>query len=219
MVYMTKDVDIGKPTNEMYNNPFSYSNEIIKKIPLIGEKFSYAKQTKEGQINIEKRWTTSIKKIEIPVAYEEIYVDGKKIESYEDKEVLQIGSKIKNKIKHIFSQSKNQGQDNNLTDYKADLIKVKHYDPDNNILEGKENEERRRSFPSSSSSSLDIKNPRIENVITIWGEEIIINKRKVKLGEFVIKKYEVTETKKVNIELITEKLTIHHPNAPKEEII
>ncbi len=212
---MAKDSDIGKPTDEIYNNPFSYSNEIIKKIPLIGEKFSYTKQTKEGQINIEKRWTTSVKKIEIPVTYEEIYVDGKKIDSYDEKEVLQIFSKIKNIIKSLFSQSKNQGQDNNLTDKQTGLLKVKYYEADNNISNGKENAESRRSIPSLSNK----KNPKIENVITLWGEEIIINKRKVKLGEFVIKKYEVTETKKVDVELITEKLTIHQPNVPKEEII
>jgi stress response protein YsnF len=211
---MAKDADIGKPADELYNNPFSYGNEIIKKIPLIGEKFSYAKQTKEGQVNIEKRRTTSVKKIEIPVTYEEIYIDGKKIDSYDEKEVLQIFSKIKNIIKSRFSQSKNQGKDNNLTDKQTGLLKVKYYDVDNNISNGKENAESRRSIPSSSNK----KNPKIENVITLWGEEIIINKRKVKLGEFVIKKYEVTETKKIDVELITEKLTIHQPNASKEEI-
>jgi stress response protein YsnF len=211
---MAKDADIGKPADELYNNPFSYGNEIIKKIPLIGEKFSDTKQTKEGQVNIEKRRTTSVKKIEIPVTYEEIYIDGKKIDSYDEKEVLQIFSKIKNIIKSRFSQSKNQGKDNNLTDKQTGLLKVKYYDVDNNISNGKENAESRRSIPSSSNK----KNPKIENVITLWGEEIIINKRKVKLGEFVIKKYEVTETKKIDVELITEKLTIHQPNASKEEI-
>jgi stress response protein YsnF len=211
---MAKDADIGKPADELYNNPFSYGNEIIKKIPLIGEKFSYTKQTKEGQVNIEKRRTTSVKKIEIPVTYEEIYIDGKKIDSYDEKEVLQIFSKIKNIIKSRFSQSKNQGKDNNLTSTQTGLLKVKYYDVDNNISNGKENAESRRSIPSSSNK----KNPKIENVITLWGEEIIINKRKVKLGEFVIKKYEVTETKKIDVELITEKLTIHQPNASKEEI-
>ena len=34
------------------------------------------------------------------------------------------------------------------------------------------------------------------HVIPIWGEEIIINKRKVKLGEFVIKKYETNRKTK-----------------------
>ena len=208
---MAKDANIGTPRDESYNNPFSYSNEIIKKIPLIGEKFSYTKQTKEDQINIEKRGTTSVKKIEIPVTYEEIYVDGKKIDSYEEKEVIQTFLKIKNKIKYVLPHSKNQEQDYKQTD----LLKVKYYNADNNILNEKQNAENRISTPLSSNK----KNPTIENVITLWGEEIIINKRKVKLGEFVIKKYEVTETKKIDVELITEKLTIHHPNSSKEEII
>jgi stress response protein YsnF len=65
----------------------------------------------------------------------------------------------------------------------------------------------------------DKRNLKTEDVVTIWGEEIIINKRMVKLGEFVVKKYEVTETKEVDVELITEKLTIHQPNSHKEEII
>ncbi len=55
--------------------------------------------------------------------------------------------------------------------------------------------------------------------MTIWGDEITINKKKVKLGEFIIKKHEVTELKKVDVELLTDKLTIHHPNSIKEEII
>jgi stress response protein YsnF len=207
---MTKNSDIDKSLDTGYNNPFSYDSEIVKKIPLIGEKFSYTKQTKEDQINIEKRWTTSIKKVEIPVRYEEVYIDGKKIDTLDKKEVVKIFAVIKNKIKDIFSHSKNQEQVNS-----SDLLKVKHYDADSDILHEKKNNENVKSMPLSFIK----KNPKTEDVITIWGEEIIINKRKVKLGEFVIKKYEVTETKKVEVELTTEKLTIHQPDSSKEEII
>ncbi len=216
---MVKNSGIDKSTNASYDDPFSYSNEVIKKIPLMGEKFSYTKDTKEGQINIEKRWTSSIKKIEIPVNYEEIYIDGKKIESYDDKNVTNIFSKIINKIKSVFLRSKNQEHDetdkDKNTDKDKDKLKVKYHNLDNNILNEKQSIEGGKSVPLFH----DKKNPKSENVITIWGEEIIINKRKVKLGEFVIKKYEVTETKKVDVELMTEKLIIHHPNSPKEEII
>ncbi|MER5176721.1 MAG: DUF2382 domain-containing protein [Candidatus Nitrosocosmicus sp.] len=212
---MAKNSDIDKSTNANYDDPFSYSNEIIKKIPLIGEKFSYTKRTKEGQINIEKRWTSSIKKIEIPVNYEEIYIDGKKIDSFDNKDIANIFSKIINKIKYVFLHSKNQEHNQTDTDKDADTLKVKYHNTDNNILNEKQSIESGKSIPLFH----DKKNPKSENVITIWGEEIIINKRKVKLGEFVIRKYEVTETKKVDVELMTEKLIIHHPNSPKEEII
>ncbi len=207
---MAKNSGIDKSIDANYNSPFSYDNEIVKKIPLIGEKFSYTKQTKEDQINIEKRWTTSIKKVEIPVSYEEVNIDGKKIDTIDKKEVVKIFTVIKNKIKDVFSHSKNQEHVDS-----SDLLKVKHYDADSNIFNEKKNIENGKSMPLSFVK----KNPKTEDVITIWGEEIIINKKMVKLGEIVIKKYEVTETKKVEVELITEKLTIHQPDSSKEEII
>jgi stress response protein YsnF len=192
------------------DNSFSYGNEIINKIPLIGEKFSITKKTKEGKISIEKRWTTSTKKIEIPVSYEEIYVDGKKIESHSRHEVLKVFSKVINKIKHVFSKT----EDTKYNENPADTLKVRHYDKDNSILNEKQNNEIGNHIPLSDNA----KNSKIENVVTIWGEEIVINKRMVKLGEFVVKKYEVTETKQVDVELTGEKLTIHRPDSHKEEI-
>ena len=199
-----------KDSNNTYNNPFLYSNEIIKKIPLIGQKFSYTKQTKENQIKIEKRWITTVKKIEIPVSYEEIYVDGKKIDSFAEIEIGRVFSNIKNKIKNILTRHNDQQQKNNS----SDSLKVKYYDASNTVIGERQNTEGK-----ISPLGPEKRNQKLENIITIWGEEIVINKRKVKLGEFVIKKYEVTESKKIEVELTTEKLTIHHSNAPKEEII
>ncbi len=192
------------------DNSFSYGNEIINKIPLIGEKFSITKKTKEGKISIEKRWTTSTTKIEIPVSYEEIYVDGKKIESHSKHEALKMFSKVINKIKYVFSNTENSRYKENP----ADTLKVRHYDKDNSILYEKQNNEIGNTIPLSSNA----KNSKIENVVTIWGEEIVISKRMVKLGEFVVKKYQVTETKQVDVELTSEKLTIHRPGSHKEEI-
>jgi stress response protein YsnF len=212
---MVKNSDVDKSidnttTNSSYSNPFSYTSEIIEKIPLIGQRFASTKQTKESQIHIEKRWTTSVKKIEIPINYEEIYIDGKRIDSYYDREFTKAFSKIKNKIKNIIIRPRDQEKLNSET------LQVKYYDAQNNsIINEKQNAELNKSLPLPSVKE----NQKIENVITIWGEEIIIDKRKVKLGEFVIKKYEVTESKKIDVELITEKLTIHNPNASKEEII
>ncbi len=199
--------------NSNYTKSFSNSTEIVKKIPLMGEKFSYTKQTKEDKINIEKRWNTTVKKIEIPVSYEEIYIDGKRIESHEN-EPLQIMSKIKNKIKDFFIRSNIQ-EPNDTYKEQARVLKIKQYNEDNKISNKKQNVENKMSLPSY----IRNKNSRIEHTVTIWGDEITINKKKVKLGEFIIKKYEVTELKKVDVELSTDKLTIHHPNSTKEEII
>jgi len=215
---MVKNSDVDKSidtSNSSYSNPFSYTSEIIEKIPLLGQRFSSTKQSKESQIHIEKRWTTSIKKIEIPINYEEIYIDGKKIDSYYDSELIKAFSKIENKIKNYIVDPKVQDPkaQKNLN---PETLQVKYYDAKNYaMINEKQNTELGNHSPLSSVK----KNPKIENVITIWGEEIVIDKRKVKLGEFVIRKHEVTESKKIDVELITEKLTIHNPNASKEEII
>jgi stress response protein YsnF len=135
-------------------------------------------------------------------------LDGKKIDSHKENEVVKIFLKIKDKIKRVFFHTENK------VDKPTDTLKVKYYDVDNNILNEKQNTESGKSIPLSD----DKKNPKIENIIPIWGEEIVISKRMVKLGEFIVKKYQVTETKKIDVELFTEKLTIHNPNSPKEEI-
>jgi stress response protein YsnF len=208
---MTNNSDADKlPENVDNSNPFSYDSEIVQRISLIGEKFTLTKKTKEGQVNIEKRWTTSTKKIEIPVKYEEIYIDGKKIDSHIEGNAVKIFAKIKDKIKHVFTHS-----DNKEGDTPKDALKMKYYDAENSLLNDGQNTGSGKTMPFTN----DKRNLKTEDVITIWGEEIIINKRMVKLGEFVVKKYEVTETKEVDVELITEKLTIHQPNSHKEEII
>jgi stress response protein YsnF len=56
-------------------------------------------------------------------------------------------------------------------------------------------------------------------VIPLWGEEIVIDKRMVKLGEIVVKKYEGIEKRKIDVDVKTEKLTIKYPDKHKEEII
>jgi stress response protein YsnF len=208
---MTNNSDDDKLSENVDNgNPFSYGSEMVQRIPLIGEKFTLTKKTKEGQVTIEKRWATSTKKIEIPVKYEEVYIDGKKIDSHIERDAVKIFAKIKDKIKHVFIHS-----DNKEEGAPKDALKMKYYNPENSLLNDGQNIGGGKTMPFTN----DKRNLKTEDVITIWGEEIIINKRMVKLGEFVVKKYEVTETREVDIELITEKLTIHQPNSHKEEII
>ena len=59
---------------------------------------------------------------------------------------------------------------------------------------------------------------REQHKIELWGEELIVNKRMVKLGELIISKYEVRENRKVDVELRREKLTLKFPGNHKEEI-
>jgi stress response protein YsnF len=59
----------------------------------------------------------------------------------------------------------------------------------------------------------DITNRETEKkVIHILGEEIIVNKRIVKLGELILAKNKVTENQKIAVDTITEKVTIRYPD-------
>ena len=59
-------------------------------------------------------------------------------------------------------------------------------------------------------------NNKTEKIVPIWGEEIIIQKRKVKLGEIVILKRRIIESKKIAIDIKREKVIVEYPDGRKE---
>ena len=65
----------------------------------------------------------------------------------------------------------------------------------------------------------DITNRETEkNIIPILGEEIIVSKRIVKLGELILAKNKVTEDQKIAIDTIKEKATIRYPDGSTENL-
>ncbi len=56
-------------------------------------------------------------------------------------------------------------------------------------------------------------------IIPLYAEKIIISKRKVKVGEIVIRKRKVIENKKINFEIIKEKIIVNYADGRKENII
>jgi stress response protein YsnF len=52
----------------------------------------------------------------------------------------------------------------------------------------------------------------------IWGEEIIVSKRKVKLGEIIIRKRRIIENKKIDVDIRKEKIIVEYPNGIKEQL-
>ena len=64
----------------------------------------------------------------------------------------------------------------------------------------------------------DIANSEAKNIIPILGEEIIVNKRIVKLGELVLAKNKVTEDQKIAVDTIKEKATIRYPDGSTENL-
>jgi stress response protein YsnF len=65
----------------------------------------------------------------------------------------------------------------------------------------------------------DTSTKKEENIIPLWGEVITINKKMVKLGEILIRKYQTTEKQKICVDIKKEKLTIKYPDNHKEEIV
>ena len=53
----------------------------IQVVPVIANRYSVSKKTTTQNFIIEKRWVTGTAKIEVPLKYEEIYVNGKKLGS------------------------------------------------------------------------------------------------------------------------------------------
>ena len=50
-----------------------------EKIPIVEEKFSIDKKTVSEDVKIEKRWVTKTKILKVPITYEELYLNDKKV--------------------------------------------------------------------------------------------------------------------------------------------
>jgi stress response protein YsnF len=192
--------------------------EIAEIIPVIEEDFNLSKKTTIQEVRIVKRLATRTEKIEVPISYEELYVNNKKLKIYE-KEEEGIFSKLKGTIAHGITTEDNNieyrhadSSQNSLRSssatYDANLKSEDHGNDNNSentedqaipLLEGQDKNE-------------------IEKTVPIWGEEILVTKRKVKLGEIVIKKMRVRENKRIDIDIRKEKITIEYPNGVKDEL-
>jgi Domain of unknown function (DUF2382) len=78
------------------------SIETIQIIPVTEEDFDLTKKTVIHETRIMKRMATRTEKIEIPIAYEEVYINNKKLKIYE-KEEEGLLSRIKDTIAHSVS--------------------------------------------------------------------------------------------------------------------
>jgi stress response protein YsnF len=195
--------------NRITSNSIDPTPEIEKIIPIVEEDFDLTKKTVIHETSIVKRMATKTEKIEVPITYEEVYINNKKLKIY-DKEVEGILSKIKDTIAHSVSAS----DDDNI-EY--------HYPPSTPS---------QRSYGNSKhdqNSNYKIKgevvaliegqeNNKTEKIVPIWGEEIIVQKRKVKLGEIVIQKRRIIESKKIDIDIKREKVIMEYPDGRKEEL-
>ena len=182
--------------NNNNNNPSQQHDTLIdeqKVIPIKEERFSISKQTITEDVKIEKRWITKTKKIEVPLLSEEIYINGKRMR-YQDKlKGSEIISKVKDKLKEGLDIASNDKKEHGYS-----------------LLEAHESKREIIPLFEDAKDETEINSNETEKVIPIFGEEIVITKRKIKVGELVIKKNRVTVDNKIEINITKEEATVKH---------
>jgi stress response protein YsnF len=191
-----KDKKVNK-TEHSYKQPDreGIGGQDTAAIPVNEERFSISKDTVSEDVKIEKRWISATRKVEIPVPYEEVYVNDKVVKLFDEKDDDNILSKLKDKILDSIDRDKNKQQQT--------------------ISQQQQNEPRGELIPLFDDKD---NNQITEKVIPILGEEIVVSRRTVKIGEIVIKKRRVTDNKKVQIDIKKEKVMLEYPDGTTEQI-
>ena len=312
------------------SNGLIKTEELVQKIPLYNEKLNVTKKSENGNLKIEKKWITVKKEIEIPLKYEEIFINDKVFDSYSDKEKGEIFFQIKSKISDAFLRERTDEKDIKQPDPTGSEVEIVCWEPEGIELSKNVISEKAiplsyvtmadqtkyptvrpnryptvrpnryptvRPRPVSNSPTKPVSNSptkpvsnsptkpvsnrptkpvsnsdhvpkpttiqqsdqtsiqqsdqtdiqqsdqtniqqsdqtniqqsdqtdiqqsdqtNTQETFELWGEEIIIDKKMVKLAEIVIKKYQVNEKRKIDVEVNREKLTLKFPGNFKEEI-
>ena len=172
-------------------------------VPVLKQDYSISKETSIKEAKIEKRLVNKVKTVRVPLVYEELYINDKKLKSVKE---FQIFSAFKDKITSIANMG------NISTASVEQSIKKK------NIIENRG--ELIPLFSSSSSSSdedSEIHREK-ERIIPLYEEQFEIIKKRVKVAEIVITKRRITEKKKVDIDISTEEVTLEYPDGRSERL-
>lgn len=190
-----KDKKVNK-TEHSYKQPDreDIGGQNTAAIPVNEERFSISKNTVSEDVKIEKRWISATRKVEIPVPYEEVFVNDKVVKLFDEKDDDNILSKLKGKILDSIDRDKNKQQQ---------------------TISQQQNEPRGELIPLFDDND---NNQITEKVIPILGEEIVVSRRTVKIGEIVIKKRSVIDNKKIQIDIKKEKVMLEYPDGTTEQI-
>ena len=168
-------------------------------VPVLKQHYSISKETSIKDAKIEKRLVTKVKTVRVPLVYEELYINDKKLKSVKE---FQIFSAFKDKITNIANM------DNTSTSVEQSIKKK-------NIIEN-----RGELIPLLSSSDKDGSETQREKerIIPLYEEQFEIIKKRVRVAEIIITKQRVTEKKKVDIDISTEEVTLEYPDGRSERL-
>lgn len=197
-------------------------------IPVLEEKYTISKNTVLEDIKIEKKWITHNEKIQVPVSYEKLFVNDKELDAYSKENIFtQIKDKIldfvyvegstnENKIENEANEEVEQQEQEKLLDKYHHTKNEKEIDKVNGEKVSLSYDEK-ANFTNDKNNNT-IQNDNTQKVIPLYAEEIIITKRKVKVGEIIITKRKLTEVKKIDLDIVKEKVTVDYGNGRKENI-
>jgi stress response protein YsnF len=196
-------------------------------IPVLEEKYTLSKNIVLEDIKIEKKWITHNEKIQVPVSYEKLFVDDKELDAYSKENIF---TQIKDKILDFVyvegssNENKIENEANEEVQQKEQKLMDKYHHTKNEKEIYKVNGERvslsddeKANFTNDKNNNT-IQNDNTQKLIPLYAEEIIITKRKVKVGEIIITKRKITEVKKIDLDIVKEKVTVDYANGRKENI-
>ncbi|HZA06798.1 MAG TPA: DUF2382 domain-containing protein [Nitrososphaeraceae archaeon] len=172
-------------------------------VPVLEEDFSISKETTIKEAKIEKRVVTKTKTVKVPIAYEELYINGKKLKSVDEPRIL---SALKDKISSIASSGKSND------DSVEQSISKK-----NKIENGGELVPLFSSYDEKSQSQSESESES-EKIIPLYEEQIEIIKKVAKVAEIVTTKRRITEKKLIDIDLKGEKVKVKYPDGRSESL-
>ena len=160
----------------------------VQVVPVVANRYSVSKKITTQNFKIEKRWVTGTAKIEVPMKYEEIYVNGKKLGSKGGLESILSSMKGKNGAGGKKGESNERVVRKKKESLKGELAP---------LFEG---------------------NSNTQEILPLFGEEILIRKRIRQVGEAVITKRKVTENIKIPLSIRNEKVIIRYPDGTETDI-
>ena len=216
----------GTTTTLQKSNPVPNQQEFI--IPVLEEKYTFSKDTVLEDIKIEKKWITHNEKIQVPVSYEKLFVNEKELDSFSNENIF---THIKDKILdfvYVEGSSSENKVENDL-DEEAPHTEQQSMDKNHHTKNKKEIHhqvmgERVPLFDYEKGNLINekdnntVESDNTQKVIPLYAEEIIVTKRKVKVGEIVVTKRKVTEVKKIELDIVKEKVMVDYANGRKENI-
>ena len=214
-------------TNVQEANKVPNQQEFV--IPVLEEKYTLSKNTVLEDIKIEKKWITHNEKIQIPVSYEKLFVNDKELDAYSKENIFtQIKDKIldfvyvegstnENKIENEANKEVDQKEQEKLMDKYHHTKNEKEIHQASGERVSLFDDEKKANFTNDKNNNT-IQNDNTQKVIPLYAEEIIITKRKVKVGEIIITKRKLTEVKKIDLDIVKEKVTVDYANGRKEKI-